>query len=60
MKRTLAIPKPCAVECFLGRGDQRGMIREAEIIIRAEIDHAPAVGDRIWAFCGLVMIRSVL
>ncbi len=34
-----------AVERFLRRRDERGMIRQAEIVVGAEIDHAPAVGD---------------
>jgi hypothetical protein len=34
-----------AVERFFRRGDERGMIGQAEIIVGAEIDHAPAVGD---------------
>ena len=34
-----------AVERFLRRGNERGMIRQAEIVVGAEIDHSPAVGD---------------
>ncbi len=39
-------PEAVAVERRLRRGDERGMIGQAEIIVRAEIDHAPAVRDR--------------
>ena len=34
------------IERFLGRGDERRMISQAEIVVRAEIDHPPAIRDR--------------
>ena len=34
------------VERFFRRGDQRGMIGQAEIIVRAHVEHAFAAGDR--------------
>ena len=34
------------VERFFGRGDERGMIGQAEIIVRAHVEHAFAAGDR--------------
>ena len=39
-------PIAVSVERFLGRRDERGMIGQAEIIVGAEIDHPPAIGDR--------------
>ena len=34
-----------AIECFLGRFDQFGMIGETEIVVRAHVEHAFAAGD---------------
>ena len=46
MKRTLAIPKPCVSSRAFRRRDEVGVVGQAEVIIRAQIDHAPAVRDR--------------
>ena len=48
------------IERFLRRGDERRMIGQPEIIVRAHVEHALAAAISIFASCGLVMMRSVL
>ena len=38
--------KTMRVERFFGSGNQRGMIGQAKIIVRAHVQHAFAAGDR--------------
>ncbi len=46
MNRTLASPNPPSRESLLGRLDERGIVRQAEIVVRREIqDRAPVDVD---------------
>ena len=60
MKRTEAIPYPQRSSAGVGGLDHRRVGRQAEVIVRAEVQDLPPGGDRMRAPCGLPMTRSSL